>query len=99
MKQRCISISEDMHEKLKEESNASELIDNLLREHYSYVPPEALNKAVAILEGKDKLKVWGTQFREVQATQGRTTDELISEWVDGCSEIVQRRWREFLENA
>lgn len=47
MKQKMIYITDEMHEALKDESNASQLIEKLLREHYLFKKPES-NKAEEI---------------------------------------------------
>lgn len=68
MKQKMIYISDELHEALRTEDNASALVGRLLTEHYNFkelkdLSPEEIDKRIQILKTKLEAK------RKIEAIQ------------------------------
>lgn len=105
MKNKTISISEEMFEQLKSVENASALIDTLLRNHFLKPEEQIIEEVNEKIEQNKKLIKWGEQFRKnYKDNQGLETDEQITSFLEGdnpegiTAKIeVLLKWKNFLE--
>ena len=63
---RCITLTPWVNDKLKEEYNASALIDRALREHYKYNESEKTKEALLDLEAKQEREASRERIRLIQ---------------------------------
>jgi hypothetical protein len=97
MKNKTISLPDELVERLKSEDNASSLITQLLMRHYENNDVDVLKKTIETdVEKKHKILAWGKDVRELHARNGRDTDLAISAWMTGASFDLQKKWEDFL---
>jgi hypothetical protein len=97
MKNRTISLPDELNERLKAEDNASLIISQLLTSHYENHDVDFLKKKIETdVERKAALKAWGKEIRKLHADNGRVSDLDISAWMTGATFELQKKWEDFL---
>lgn len=93
MVNKTISLSPEMFETLKNEENASALIERLLKNYYSCGGEE---KEAVKDEESEKIRLWGRDFVQAMKRNGRTKEEL-NKFVSYASDSVKFKWGRYLE--
>jgi molecular chaperone GrpE (heat shock protein) len=93
MVNKTISISDFLFEKLKEESNASGLIERLLRKHYELKPLKEEKEEKEEELKKQAIERKARKFAEVKdnffITHPEANDENFVEFMDNCSDTLR----------
>lgn len=101
MRNKTISLSEEIYNQLANEKNASALIDELLTRHYKIAektPEQIINDVKTKISETDKWITWGTEFKAaLLENQNISNIEDIEAYVAKCHPMIEQKWNSYKE--